>query len=248
MEDYVDAESDIEDLGSEMSVYGMLGILGVGFYLGAYALLQFGIVRARSYVYILMNLLAPALVAASLLEEFNQASLMIQVSWIVISLVGLTRMLVRDLRMRFSAEELSFAAHVLPGLPRADMRRLLDLGRWSGGVNGEVLTSQGQPLRDLVYLSEGLAEVQRNGIKVAQIAPGEFIGEITYLTGGPATATVTLVAPSRLMRVPVDRFREFLKRNPTIQDSMERSLATDLRHKLNASATRVVSLQAEASA
>ena len=231
-----------------MTIYGVLGICGVGFYLSAYALLQIGFVRAQSYVYILMNLAAPGLVAVSLIEEFNQASLLIQLFWIVISLVGLTRMLVRDYKMRFSQEDLNFAAHVLPGLPRADMRRLLDLGRWTGGVVGETLTSQGQPLRDLVYLAEGLAEVQRNGVTVAQIAPGEFIGEITYLAGGPATATVTLTAPSRLMRIPVDRFRQFLEKNPAIQDAMERSLAADLRHKLNASANRIVTMKAEASA
>ena len=69
----------------------LVGVAGFIFYLLAYGLLQVGRTSGRSYSYVLLNLLAASLVLISLIHQFNLASLLIQISWIVISIVGLTR-------------------------------------------------------------------------------------------------------------------------------------------------------------
>ena len=73
------------------SILDVAGIAGVGFYLGSYTALQLGMLRGDGYAYAILNAAAAALVLLSLKEAFNLSSAVIQVSWIVISLVGITR-------------------------------------------------------------------------------------------------------------------------------------------------------------
>ncbi len=77
----------------QMSIYEILGLAGVVFYLGSYAALQFDIIDGKSVAYSLMNFFAASLVLVSLLENFNMPSLIIQVSWITISLYGISKIL-----------------------------------------------------------------------------------------------------------------------------------------------------------
>jgi len=74
------------------SIFELLGVLGFVFYMLSYGLLQFGKISGHSYCYTIMNMLAAGLVLISLLHQFNLASVLIQVSWIIISLFGLARL------------------------------------------------------------------------------------------------------------------------------------------------------------
>ena len=72
-------------------VFELLGITGFVFYMASYALLQLGKISGHGYAYTLMNLAAASLVLLSLVHQFNLASVLIQIAWIVISVLGLFR-------------------------------------------------------------------------------------------------------------------------------------------------------------
>ena len=67
----------------------LIGIAGFLCYLGSFAALQFRLIDGNGVLYSLLNILAAALLLISLMEAFNLASVLIQVSWIVIGLTGL---------------------------------------------------------------------------------------------------------------------------------------------------------------
>lgn len=75
---------------SQLGPYEVVGLLGFLTYLGAFGSVQFGLLDGNSTAYSLSNVLAASLVAVSLAVEFNLASALIQGSWIVIGLAGLT--------------------------------------------------------------------------------------------------------------------------------------------------------------
>ena len=227
-----------------MTIYGFIGIIGVGLYLAAYALLQTGYLRGSGYAYTVINMLAAACVAFSLIDAFNLSSLLIQASWITISIFGLTRMFLVNRSLGFTSEELSLHEHALPHLTRRDLRKFLDQGEWSNVPEGRYLTKQNDPVVDLVYVVSGQAEVYKNDVRIAKIAPGDFVGEMTCLHGGPATATVYSTEPMRVFRIEAAKLRAFLPKNQTIYDQLERSFAADLRRKLANSAEQVMALNA----
>lgn len=71
-----------------MDLYTVAGLAGFGAYVAAYALLQFGVLSGDSLIYTGANTLAAALVLISLIADFNLASALIQITWIVIGVVG----------------------------------------------------------------------------------------------------------------------------------------------------------------
>ncbi len=76
----------------------IVGLSGTVLYIGSYFLLQAGKIRGESITYSILNLLAASLVLFSLSYKFNLASTLIQVSWILISLIGLARILIQKQR------------------------------------------------------------------------------------------------------------------------------------------------------
>ncbi|MCY4180032.1 MAG: hypothetical protein OXC60_05890 [Litoreibacter sp.] len=72
-----------------------VGVLGFVTYMGAFAALQMGRLDGNGVAYALLNVVAAGLVLVSLLSAFNLASMLIQISWIVIGGVGIWRHLAR---------------------------------------------------------------------------------------------------------------------------------------------------------
>lgn len=68
-----------------------IGVLGFIFYMLSYFLLLIGKIDGTNNSYILMNFVAASCVLISLIHNFNLASALIQIFWIVISIVGLIR-------------------------------------------------------------------------------------------------------------------------------------------------------------
>lgn len=77
----------------EMSLFQITGLIGVAFYLGSYAALQFEILISSGVAYSVCNFLASSCVLISLFESFNLSSAIIQISWIAISIFGIMRLL-----------------------------------------------------------------------------------------------------------------------------------------------------------
>ncbi len=75
-----------------MTMFEILGLAGVAFYLGSYAALQLDIIDGKGFTYPVLNFLAASCVLFSLFENFNMPSLLIQISWIAISLYGISKL------------------------------------------------------------------------------------------------------------------------------------------------------------
>lgn len=192
-----------------LTIWSAAGLLGVAIYLVAYGALQFGLIRGRSVTYTALNLAAACAVLVSLTEAFNLSSALIQVSWILLSLVGLGRMAWLRARVRFSQEEQRFLATHFATMPPHLARGFLGLGRWQSVSPGTVLTRQGAPVRELIYIASGAASVHAHGTQVAELGPGALIGEMTVMHGGAATADVEITQASRIFTLPrADLVRE----------------------------------------
>jgi hypothetical protein len=61
-------------------------------------------------------------------------------------------------------------------------------------VKGEHLTTQNEQIPDLILIRQGLASIMKDGRVVSTLGSGFFIGEMSFLTGGLANATVEAVS------------------------------------------------------
>ncbi len=75
--------------------YDWIGTLGVLLILLTYFLLQTERIHAQAIPYSMLNLVGASLIAVSLMYDFNFSAFVIEVCWIVISIVGIARTLKR---------------------------------------------------------------------------------------------------------------------------------------------------------
>ena len=222
----------MRELFTDMHISNAIGIVGVSLYIANYTALQTGLVRGQGYVYPTVCLIAASCVLASLMQDFNLSSAVIQITWIAISIIGITRMYVLGITSRFSDQERLFIRHMANGLAEHRARALLDMGMWLNADPGTALTREGQPVDHLSFVATGTANVIVAGKTIATSDAGMAIGEITYLSGEPATATVEVAEKMHLIRFEADKLRAFLHKNQDIGAVLEQNMANHLRSKL----------------
>lgn len=215
-----------------MTFAGALGLLGVILYIAAYAALQLGLIRGRTYLYAGTNLAAAACVLFSLTENYNQSSALIQIMWIVISVVGMVRLWFIEKTLQFTETEQRLLDALAPGLPKDQARRLLDLGKWRAMRAGEAVIEEGESASFLGYLDRGAFVVSKSGVPILSLGPGAVVGEMTYLDGSPATARVDVLDDATIFCVDAEGLRRLIARNDSIANALERSVARTLRSKL----------------
>lgn len=94
--------------------------------------------------------------------------------------------------------------------------------------SGRRLTTQGEPGSEFVIILDGTAEVQKNGRRINQLGPGDFLGEIALISGAPRTATVTTTSDARLLVLTDRGFKRLTRDTPSIQASVLRALSERL--------------------
>ena len=108
-------------------------------------------------------------------------------------------------------------------------------------ARGEVITHQGAQADCLFIVYDGEAEVQLHAEgggtakTVAQLKPGDFVGEMGLLAGEPRNATVVALSDVGCYRLDREGFKEVLARRPEIAESISLTLA---KRKLELAAAR----------
>lgn len=218
------------ELSAETYLY--IGYAGVVFYLGAYAGLQFGFIKGTGYTYAFLNLIGAVLVLISLVNSFNMASFLTQVSFIFLSVAGMIRFFILSNIIRFNHEEEQFLNFKFPTLNKLASRKFLDNGTWVDADIGTEICTQDEELGKLIYVSDGEAEVIVNGKVVGSCRRGNYIGEMTVFRGGAASATLKIKEPSRLFIIEAERLKKICLTDPVLNASVETSINRDVRDKL----------------
>jgi hypothetical protein len=216
----------------QSELFWMAGLVGVAFYLGSYAALQSGLLSGAGYAYTILNLIAASLVLVSLFAEWSLSSALIQVSWIVISLVGLTRLYIRHRMLRFTGEERELIDSCFATMPRIEARRVLDLGVWYDAPEGYPLTTAEMPVETFSSIARGGAEVRVGALKIAEVRAGGTVGEMGCLHLAPATACVQVNQPSRVFRIPSEALARMVRRAPDLKPHLEYAFAHATKQKL----------------
>ena len=212
-------------------IYLWAGYLGVAFYIGSYIGLQTGFIPGVGYLYATCNLTGASLDLISHIHEWNRASAMISVAWIIISLVGITRTFLIKRRLYFSNEEELFLKSGMPGVPREVARKILDAGNWMTLEPETYLTHEGQPVDHLYFIASGTAGVFVMGNEVADLHEG-FVGELNVMEAGPASAAVKTLEKTRVFCVSGEALRRMTKVDSQTSLYLETHLSTATKQKL----------------
>lgn len=151
---------------------------------------------------------------------------------VVVNVVQITREWLREHRARFSLEEEQFIALRFATLSRARARKLLNLGIWVDGAPGTTLTTEGKPVDQVAYVSEGAVDIFHSDVKVGSCGPGNFIGEMSVLGHSSASATAIVAEPARYWLIPAEELRRLSDRAPELAGAFQAGIAKDLSSKV----------------
>jgi len=85
---------------------------------------------------------------------------------------------------------------------------------------GEVLAKQGAKGQELVFILEGEAKVERDGMVINCLSANNFFGEIALLDGKERIATVTAETDMRLLVMHRRFFDKLLQESPDLQEEI----------------------------
>jgi CRP-like cAMP-binding protein len=149
--------------------------------------------------------------------------------------------LIREkLSLRLPEKEGPLLRASLSGLSDAQISKLLQAADWKDFQQGETLTRQDAPVDALYFLCSGRANVEVNKSLVTYLEQGSFVGEIAYLTGNPATATVVIDEPARVLKFSKMRMAKVTAADPEINGIIYQLLGRDLAMKMRRANTRRV--------
>jgi CRP/FNR family transcriptional regulator, cyclic AMP receptor protein len=86
---------------------------------------------------------------------------------------------------------------------------------------GTELVRQGEFAYEFFVLEDGTAEVVRDGERVAELGPGDFLGEMGIVRHAVRNATVRTTSPARVIVMTEQAFRSMRALNPAVADRIE---------------------------
>ena len=141
--------------------------------------------------------------------------------------------LLRDrLTLRLPEHDGPVLRSALTGLDDAQIARLLKAAHWKTVSKGKTLTTQHKPVDELYFICAGRLSVQVDGTVMAHLEKGSFVGEIAYLTGNPATATVVVDEPCRILAFSRTRLAKVVASDTHISGLIYQMLGRDLAMKM----------------
>ena len=108
----------------------------------------------------------------------------------------------------------------------------MKIGAWTEVQEDVTLITQGERPDELKFLVSGEARIERDGEVIDTAKRGDYIGEMSYLSDQPATATVITTETTRYLAFEQAILRDLLQKNQDVRHALEASFNRDLVGKL----------------
>jgi CRP-like cAMP-binding protein len=112
---------------------------------------------------------------------------------------------------------------------KAGIRALIQAATEVDLPPGKDVVREGDTDQDLFVIVGGTLRVSRGGRRIGDLGPGDFFGELAFLSRGQRTATVATTSQTRLMVLGARDFRSVVEREPRLALQVLEAAASRLR-------------------
>ncbi len=116
-------------------------------------------------------------------------------------------------------------SHLFKSLDDDGRRRVLESGWVAKFEPGQILMKQGNPGDTMFLVLKGRIRVETDGpsgpVHLAELGRGACVGEVSVLTGGPRTATVTAIEPVDAVAFQHHRIERVLNDYPKVRQLLQ---------------------------
>ncbi|MDF2233454.1 cyclic nucleotide-binding domain-containing protein [Albimonas sp. CAU 1670] len=118
-------------------------------------------------------------------------------------------------------------------IPPAAFRALMRLAERRTLTQPQRLTREGWAPEQLWYLVEGVLRVEQDG-RATEVEGPFFVGEVSFVTGATAPATITALPGADLLEWDGKALRRAFRADPSLRPAVEAILGRDLARKVSA--------------
>ena len=115
------------------------------------------------------------------------------------------------------------------GVPDAGLEEIARIVDEVDVPAGTALTHEGRHEGYFFIIVSGTVRIERGGQTINTIGPGDFLGEIALLDGGPRTATATTETPCLLLSMTHERFFDLIDSSASVRKAIIESVGQRLR-------------------
>ena len=155
--------------------------------------------------------------------------------FIVINLYQIFRLVFDERRLRYMKELHLLSQGAFASLTREQLAQLVKVGSWQTLEPGTEVTREGEPVKDLVLICDGQMAVECQGRTITHLHGGSLVGELAFVSGRPASATVTAQRVTRAFVLEMEKLRKLVRVDDLVASAVDRVVGHDLATKLQAS-------------
>lgn len=218
----------MQDYFTHLTIYHWIGNLGMFLLFFAFLL--------RHVLYLRINVIFASIL--SIIYDYNISSspLWQNIFWrsliIAANIFGIIMFLYYSRHIAFPAEYERLRKKVFHNMKDHEFKKLIDISVFESADPGEVIIHHGQQMTRIGLICEGKFEIKMNNELLNYSLPGSFVGEMSFLSGEPATADVIAVEPSRYIMWDQSDLRKLLSKNSEIKNSLDQIFSRELINKI----------------
>lgn len=127
----------------------------------------------------------------------------------------------RETMLREAAPSEEDITAAFPGYDNPSVAGLMETAKSRTFRQGEIIIRQGDTATAFYIVERGIVSVSKDGKVAAQLAAGQYFGEIGLLHGVPRTATVTAQSPSvQVLELSRERFLDLVGNSDLVSSEM----------------------------
>jgi hypothetical protein len=161
-----------------------------------------------------------------------QAGIGWDVIFILINIYQIYRLMAEQNALKSMEEAHVLCQGAFAGLDGSHLARLIKTGTFRDFRTGTRITEEGKHVSELVLICDGDALVEVHGKDVAHLHGGAFVGEMAFLSGSPASATVTVEGPTRAFVFDLKKLGDLINADDLVAGVLHRVIGRDLARKL----------------
>ena len=140
--------------------------------------------------------------------------------------------------VKMSSKEKELHETMFRGLTPVEFLKITKIAQWKKYKTPLPIITQGKPVKDLILIYNGLVDILVNDNKVAELKDGQFVGEMSFLTEKPATATCKVEHNAECLVWNQKDFKDLLKRNPSLYFTIQSLLSEQVSNNLVSSSQK----------
>ena len=129
---------------------------------------------------------------------------------------------------------------IFHALTPGEFTRLLKLGEWRKPDEDHVLVQDGEVVQEMMLLCAGAAVVKAGDVELARLQPGQFVGEMSFLTQDKASASVLAAEGATVLAWPQEELQAYLDKHGDLSFKLRGIIGRDLVRKIQATKERAV--------